>query len=201
MIYPMILKKRQILQTLRGFYIHGQGQILMTLSALMYEPHLILYTNQIFYQKFYFVSHIESRFYTLAYMFIAVLPWANRSVGAGDSLYSIARLAHGRPVLWLGTFGCAGRVRVARRFARCPSPACSACPRSRGACAHQPSRAVEEHRGVPSGVSRSRSGNGSCPASIFVCVWLLFICIVYICTHSRILALLANVYCLSYDFK
>ena len=51
-----------------------------------------------------FVSNIESRFYTLVYMFIAVLPWANRSVGAGDSLYSIARLAHGRPVLWLGTF-------------------------------------------------------------------------------------------------
>ena len=31
-----------------------------------------------------FVSQIESRFYTLAYMFIAVLPWANRSVGVGD---------------------------------------------------------------------------------------------------------------------
>ena len=122
-----------------------------------------------------FVSHIESRFYTLAYMFIAVLPWANRSVGAGDSLYSIARLAHGRPVLWLGTFGCAGRVRVARRFARCPSTACSACPRSRGACALQPSRAVEEHRGVPSGVSQSRSGDGSCPASILsVCDYYLF---------------------------
>ena len=79
MIYPMILKKRQILQTLRGFYIHGQGQILMTLSALMYEPHLILYSDIL--SGILFVSHIESRFYTLAYMFIAVLPWANRSVG------------------------------------------------------------------------------------------------------------------------
>ena len=88
MIYPMILKKRQILQTLRGFYIHGQGQILMTLSALTYEPHLILYTHQIVLSGISFVSHIESRFYTLAYMFIAVLPWANPSVGAGDSLYS-----------------------------------------------------------------------------------------------------------------
>ena len=64
MIYPMILKKRQILQTLRGSYIHGQGQILMTLSALMYEPHVILYTNQIFYQEFY-LFHISSHAFIL----------------------------------------------------------------------------------------------------------------------------------------
>ena len=88
MIYPMILKKCQILQTLRGFYIHGQGQILMALSALMYES--IWYSTQIRYLSgILFVSHIQSRFYTLAYMFIAVLPWANRPVGAGDSLYSL----------------------------------------------------------------------------------------------------------------
>ena len=142
--------------------------------SYVWAPSDTLYKSDIL-SGILFVSHIESRFYTLAYMFIAVLPWANRSVGAGDSLDSIARLAHGRPVLWLGTFGCAGRVRVARRFARCPSTACSACPRSRGACALQPSRAVEEHRGVPSGVSRSRSGDGSCPASILsVCDYHLF---------------------------
>ena len=104
MIYPMILKKRQILQTLRGFYIHGQGQILMTLSALMYEPHLILYTNQIFYQEFY-LFHISSHAFiplltcSLQCCLELTVLWVT-----GDSLYSIACLAHGRPVLWLGTF-------------------------------------------------------------------------------------------------
>ena len=38
-----------ISQILRGFHTHGQGQILMTLLALMYEIYLVLITNQIFF--------------------------------------------------------------------------------------------------------------------------------------------------------
>ena len=65
---------------------------------------------------------------------------------------------------------------VSRRFARCPSTACSACPRSQGACALQSSRAVEEHRGCAVGGVRSQSGYGSCPASILcVHVFALYI--------------------------
>ena len=41
---------------------------------------------------------------------------------------------------------------------------------------------------------------GSRPDDLSASVYL-FICTVYICTHSRTLALLANVFCLSYDFK
>ena len=123
-------------------------------------------------------------------MLIAVLPWANRAVGAGDSLYSIARLAHGRPVLWLGTFGCAGRVRVARRF---PDVLRLHVPHVRVAGEH----AHFGGRGCP---GPDRVMDRAQPVFLS-CVWLLFICTVYICTHSRILALLANVYCLSYDFK
>ena len=53
MIYPMILKKRKILQILRGFYYkHGQGLILMNLDELYLI--LILPTSQ----KFLFVSNV-----------------------------------------------------------------------------------------------------------------------------------------------
>ena len=185
MIYPIFFKKRQILQTLRGFYIHGQGQILITLSALMYEPHLILCTNQIFLSGILFVPHIESLFYTLAYMFIVVLPWASRSVDSGDSLYSIAGLAHGKLVLcgWVRLvvpfgFGWPGglpdvlrlhvsHVRVTREHAHF-------------------SLAVQSRSiGVAIGVSRSRSDDGSCPASILctrvcVCVVTIYLYCIYL---------------------
>ena len=112
----MILKKRQILQTLRWFYRHGLGQILMALSALMYEPYLILYTNQIFFQEFY-LFHISSHAFIplltcslLQCCLELTVLWV--SVTACNST---VRLAHGKPVLcgWARLvvpvgFGCPG---------------------------------------------------------------------------------------------
>ena len=81
MIYPVILKKRHIFQILRWFYKHGQGQILMTLSALMYEPHLILSTNKKFH-----LFHISSHaFIPILYMSIALPPCVDRSMRVGYS--------------------------------------------------------------------------------------------------------------------
>ena len=151
MIYQMILKKRQILQTLRWFYRHGLGQILMALSALIYEPYLILYTNQIFYQEFY-LFHISSHAFIplltcsllqccleLTFLWVSVTacnstPWAKRTA----NLYSVAghvwlwRSGSDVPAVCPVSFDCMFRV---------------------SACAPKPSHAVEEHRDVPSGVS------------------------------------------------
>ena len=137
--------------------MHGQGQILMTLSPLMYEPYLILYTNQIFLSGILFVSHIESRFIPLLTCLLhccleLTVLWV--SVTAFNSKVRLAQ-PHGRPVLcgWARLVVPVG-FGMSRRFARSPSTASSACPRSQGACTLQPSRAVEEHRGVPPGVCR-----------------------------------------------
>ena len=51
-----------LFKILRWFYKHGQGQILMTLSALMYEPHLILSTNQKFICFLYRVTLLYPSF-------------------------------------------------------------------------------------------------------------------------------------------
>ena len=84
-----------------------------------------LYKSDIF-QEFYF-SHIESGFHTLAYMFIAMLPWANRSVGVGYSLTSKVRLAHGRPRLcgWARLVA-PGGLEMSQRFALCHLNTCFA---------------------------------------------------------------------------
>ena len=69
-IYPMILKQPHILQILSACCKRGQGRILTTLSALMYE--LYSYPLQIISL---YASNIESRFYIFyvpAYMFITV---------------------------------------------------------------------------------------------------------------------------------
>ena len=109
------------------------------------------------------------------------------------------RLAHGKPVLcgWARLvvpvgFGCPGglpgvlrlhvsRVRVVREHAHWSLAMQS---RSIGMC----------RRGCP---DPDRMMDRAQPVyPVCVCI-----CTVYICTHSRILALLANVHCLSYDFK
>ena len=160
----------------------------MILSALTYDPYLILYTNQIFDQEFY-LFHISSHAiiplltYSLQCCLELTVLWVSMT-----AFNSIVRLAHGKPVLsgWarlvvLVGFGWPGslldvlrlhvpHIRVGREHAHFSLTV----------------HAVEEHRGVQSGVSRSRSGNGSSPASILcVLVWLLFICTVYICTDRR----------------
>ena len=201
MIYLMILKNDRFLQTLRGFYIHGQGHISMTLSALTYEPYLILYKTRYFYQEFYFHISTHAFIPLLTYSLQCCLELTVLWVSV-TAFNSIVRLAHGRPVLngWARLvvpvgFGCPGsltdvlglhvlHVSVAKEHAHFSLAVQS---RSIGVCRF----------GCPDpDLMMNRAQPVFC-----VYVWLLFICTVYICTHSRILTLLGNVYWLSYDFK
>ena len=179
-------------------YIHWANQVSLSNFHTPWAIKCISY--QIFYHEFY-LFHISSHAFIplltcslLQCCIELTVLWVSVTV-----CNSKVRLAHGKPVLcgWAHLvvpvgFGCPGG------FSRCFSTACSACSRSQGACVPKPSHATEEHRDVPSRVSDpDRMMDRPQPVSC-VCVC---ICTVYICTHSRILAILANVYWLPYDFE
>ena len=111
--------------------------------------------------------------------------WANRSVLVGYS-----SLAH----CWASLVAPVG-FGMSRRFCLMLLGCMPHMPTySQGACVLQSMSircAVGEHR--------DPKGWWIVPSQYIVS--LLFICTVYICAHSRILALLTNVYRLSYDFK
>ena len=78
---PSYFKETTCLTDFKMILQNGQSQILMTLSTLMYEPHVILSTNQKFH-----LFHISSHaFIPFLYMSIALPPCADRSMHVGYS--------------------------------------------------------------------------------------------------------------------
>ena len=100
-IYQVILKQRQILQILSACCRHGQGQILMTLSALMYESYLnFMISSHGFYVLYpcLYVHRIASR--PDAWVPQCISPTSHSAPYYGGGMHMCAHLCCGVVHLW-----------------------------------------------------------------------------------------------------